>query len=131
MECPLRQSLLRPAVDLRILNHMVQYTSSLDSVFAAVADPTRRGILERLGRREASITELADAFEMTLTGMKKHVRVLEDAGLVQTRKVGRVRTCALGKRRLTAEAAWIAKYQQMLEAQLDSLGAFLERTKGD
>jgi len=110
---------------------MVQYTSELDSVFAAVADPTRRGILERLGRREASISELAEAFDMTLTGMKKHVSVLEDAGLVQTKKVGRVRTCSLGKRSLTAEAAWIAKYQQMLEAQLDSLGEFLERTKGD
>jgi DNA-binding transcriptional ArsR family regulator len=114
-----------------ILNHMVQYSSSLDDVFAAVADPTRRGILERLGRREASITELAETFDMTLTGMKKHVRVLEDAGLVQTKKVGRVRTCTLGRRRLAAEAAWIAKYQQMLEAQLDSLGEFLERTKGE
>jgi DNA-binding transcriptional ArsR family regulator len=110
---------------------MVQYTSDLDSVFAAVADPTRRGILERLGRREASITELAEAFDMTLTGMKKHIRVLEDAGLVRTEKVGRVRSCTLGPRRLAAEAAWIAKYQQMLEAQLDSLGDFLERTKGD
>jgi DNA-binding transcriptional ArsR family regulator len=110
---------------------MVQYTSDLDSVFAAVADPTRRGILERLGRREASITELAEAFDLTLTGMKKHIRVLEDAGLVRTEKVGRVRTCTLGPRRLAAEAAWIAKYQQMLEAQLDSLGDFLERTKGD
>ena len=123
---PLRSSEATP-----ILNHMVQYSSSLDEVFGAVADPTRRGILERLGRREASITELAEAFDMTLTGMKKHVRVLEDAGLVQTKKVGRVRTCTLGPRRLAAEAAWIAKYQQMLEAQLDSLGEFLERTKGD
>ena len=110
---------------------MVQYLSSLDAAFAAVADPTRRGILERLGRRDASITELADAFDMTLTGMKKHVQLLEDAGLVQTQKVGRVRTCTLGPRRLTAEAAWIAKYQQMVEARLDSLGEFLERTKGD
>ena len=110
---------------------MVQYPSDLDAAFAAVADPTRRGILERLGRREASITELAEAFDMTLTGMKKHVKVLEDAGLVQTEKVGRVRTCTLGPRRLTAEAAWIAKYKQMVEARLDSLGAFLERTKGD
>jgi len=110
---------------------VVQYQAQLDRTFAALADPTRRGILERLGRREASITELAEAFDMTLTGMKKHVRVLEDAGLVQTKKVGRVRTCTLGKRRLTAEAAWIAKYQQMLEAQLDSLGEFLERTRGD
>jgi DNA-binding transcriptional ArsR family regulator len=110
---------------------MVQYTSDLDAAFAAVADPTRRGVLERLGRREASITELAEAFDMTLTGMKKHVKVLEDAGLVQTQKVGRVRTCSLGPRRLTAEAAWIASYQKMVEARLDSLGAFLERTKGD
>src|SRR4029078_3568697 len=118
-----------PAV--AILNHMVQYSSDLDAVFAAVADGTRRGILERLGRREAAISELAEQFEMTLPGMKKHVQLLEDAGLVRTQKIGRVRTCTLGTRRLTAEAAWIAKYHQMLEAQLDSLGAFLERTKGD
>ena len=110
---------------------MVQYSSDLDSVFTAVADGTRRGILERLGRRQASISELAEQFDMTLTGMKKHVQLLEDAGLVRTQKVGRVRTCSLGARRLTAEAAWIAKYHQMLEAQLDSLGEFLERTKGD
>ena len=110
---------------------MVQYTSDLDAVFAAVADSTRRGILAQLGRREASITELAQAFDMTLTGMRKHVRVLEDAGLVQTRKEGRVRTCTLGPRRLTDEAAWIANYQRMVEARLDSLGEFLERTKGD
>ena len=126
-----RRQPLRRAWSAHILNHMVQYSSSLDDVFAAVADPTRRGILERLGGREASITELAEAFDMTLTGMKKHVHVLEDAGLVQTKKVGRVRTCSLGPRRLAAEAAWIAKYQQMLEARLDSLGEFLERTKGD
>ena len=110
---------------------MVQYSSDLDSVFTAVADGTRRGILERLGRRQASISELAEQFDMTLTGMKKHVQLLEDAGLVRTQKVGRVRTCSLGARRLTAEAAWIAKYHQMVEAQLDSLGEFLERTKGD
>jgi DNA-binding transcriptional ArsR family regulator len=110
---------------------MVQYSSDLDSVFTAVADGTRRGILERLGRREASISELAEQFDMTLTGMKKHVQLLESAGLVRTQKVGRVRTCSLGTRRLTAEAAWIAKYHQMVEAQLDSLGEFLERTKGD
>jgi DNA-binding transcriptional ArsR family regulator len=110
---------------------MVQYSADLDIVFTAVADGTRRGILERLGRREASISELAEQFEMTLTGMKKHVQLLENAGLVRTQKIGRVRTCTLGSRRLTAEAAWIAKYHQMLEAQLDSLGEFLERTKGD
>jgi DNA-binding transcriptional ArsR family regulator len=110
---------------------MVQFSRNLDSAFAAVADPTRRGILERLGHRQASITELADAFDMTLTGMKKHVRLLEEAGLVKTEKVGRVRTCRLGPRRLADEAAWIGKYQQMLDARLDSLGEFLERTKGD
>ena len=110
---------------------MVQFSRNLDSAFAAVADPTRRGILERLGHRQASITELADAFDMTLTGMKKHVRLLEDAGLVKTEKIGRVRTCRLGPRRLADEAAWIGKYQQMLDARLDSLGEFLERTKGD
>jgi DNA-binding transcriptional ArsR family regulator len=110
---------------------MVKYQSDLDAVFAAVADPTRRGILERVGSREASITDLAESFRMTLTGMKKHVRVLEDAGLVQTEKVGRVRTCKLGPRRMADEAAWIGKYHQMLDARLDSLGEFLERTKGD
>ena len=106
---------------------MVQYPSA----FAAVADPNRRGILDRLGRHEATITELAEAFGMTLTGMKKHVRVLEEAGLVRTHKVGRVRTCSLGTRRLADEAAWIANYHATLDARLDRLGAFLERTKGD
>jgi DNA-binding transcriptional ArsR family regulator len=110
---------------------MVQYSPRLDITFAAVADPTRRGILERLGRGDASITELADAFEMTLTGMNKHVRVLEDARLLTSAKVGRVRICRLGSRRLTDEAAWIAQYEAMVNARLDSLEAFLERTKGD
>ena len=108
---------------------MVHYSPRLDTTFAAVADPTRRGILERLGRGDASITELADAFEMTLTGLKKHVQVLEDARLLTTEKVGRVRVCRLGSRRLTDEAAWIAKYEQMVNARLDSLEAFLQRTK--
>lgn len=110
---------------------MVQYSSALDTAFAAVADSTRRGILERLGRREQTVTELANAFEMTLTGMKKHVRLLENAGLVRSEKIGRVRTCRLGPRRLAKEAAWIAKYQETLEARFDSLEEFLDRTKGD
>jgi DNA-binding transcriptional ArsR family regulator len=110
---------------------MFQFSSDLDTIFAAVADATRRGILERLGRRDASISELAEAFDMTLTGMKKHVRLLEDAGLVRTEKVGRVRTCTLGPRRMADEAAWIGKYHEMLDARLDSLGDFLERTRGD
>ncbi len=104
---------------------------ALDSAFGALADPTRRGILERLGEGEASISELADGFAMTLTGVRKHVRVLEDAGLVATEKVGRVRRCRLGPRRLEAETAWMESYRQMLESRLDSLGAFLERTKGE
>lgn len=110
---------------------MVQYRTTPDDAFAAVADPTRRGILERLGARDASITDLADAFDMTLTGMKKHVQILEDAGLVTTAKLGRVRTCRLGPRRLTKEAAWIARYEEMLNARYDRLEAFLERTKGE
>jgi DNA-binding transcriptional ArsR family regulator len=110
---------------------MVQYVSRLDTAFAALSDATRRGILERLGRGDASISDLAHRFEMTLTGMRKHVNVLEGAGLVTTEKVGRVRTCRLGPRRLEDETAWITKYRQVLEARLDSLGEFLARTKGD
>ncbi len=109
---------------------MVQF-SHIDSGFAALADPTRRGILERLGHGEASISDLAACFGMTLTGIKKHVRVLEQAGLVTTAKVGRSRLCRLGPRRLEAEATWIATYRQMLESRLDRLGQFLDRTKGE
>lgn len=109
---------------------MVQYTKRLDRSFAALSDPTRRGILERLGRRDAAISELAEEFEMTLTGVKKHVRVLEEAGLVSTEKIGRVRRCTLGPRRLDDETAWIEEYRRMLEDRLNRLGEFLERTKG-
>jgi DNA-binding transcriptional ArsR family regulator len=110
---------------------MVQYSAKLDVTFAAVSDPTRRGILQRLGRGDASISDLAGSFAMTLTGIKKHVQVLEGAGLVTTRKVGRVRTCKVGPRRLADEASWIGKYQEMLEARFNELGKFLERTKGE
>jgi DNA-binding transcriptional ArsR family regulator len=110
---------------------MVQYSSLRDDAFSAIADGTRRGVLDRLGRGAASITELAGAFDMTLTGMKKHVQVLEDAGLVTTEKVGRVRRCRLGARRLDEEQSWIAHYQSMLEARYDRLGEFLERTRGE
>jgi DNA-binding transcriptional ArsR family regulator len=109
---------------------MVQSPPELDRAFAALSDPTRRAILERLGREDASISDLAANFEMTLTGVKKHVQVLEGAGVVTTAKVGRVRHCTLGPRRLDEETAWIARYEQMLEARLDRLGDFLERTKG-
>ena len=120
---------MRGAVRVRILNHMVQYTHSLDSAFAALSDATRRGILERLGRGSASISDLAASFGMTLTGIKKHVRILEEAELVTTEKVGRVRTCGLGPRRLEDEQAWIANYQHMLEARYDRLDEFLRRTR--
>jgi DNA-binding transcriptional ArsR family regulator len=103
----------------------------MDRAFAALSDPTRRGVLRRLGSGDASITDLATAFDMTLTGMKKHVQLLEDAGLVATEKVGRVRTCRLGTQKLTAEADWIRTYAEMVDARLDRLGRFLERTKGD
>lgn len=110
---------------------MVQYVAQLDTAFGALSDRTRRGILERLGAGEASIGDLAARFGMTLTGMRKHVRILEAARLVSTKKVGRVRRCRLGRRRLEDETAWIAHYHQMLEERLDRLGAFLDRTKGD
>jgi DNA-binding transcriptional ArsR family regulator len=106
---------------------MVQLSSRLDASFGALADPVRRGILQRLGKTDASISDLAVKFEMTLTGMKKHVQILEEAGLVTTEKIGRVRHCRLGPRTLEAEAAWIATYRQMLESRLDRLGEFLDR----
>jgi DNA-binding transcriptional ArsR family regulator len=109
---------------------MVQYSRArLDASFAAIADATRRGVLEQLGRGNASITDLAGKFQMTLTGMKKHVGVLEQAGLVKTEKVGRVRTCRLGPRRLEEEAAWIAKYRQLWSARFDELDIVVEELK--
>ena len=109
---------------------MVQYSQTcFDSSFAALADVTRRGVLEQLGRADASITELADKFRMTLTGMKKHVGILEQAGLVTTEKVGRVRTCKLGPRRLEEESAWIEKYRQLWDARFDELDKVIEDLK--
>ncbi len=109
---------------------MVQYRPAhLDSSFAALSDATRRGVLEQLGRGEASITELAGKFHMTLTGMKKHVGVLEQAGLVTTEKIGRVRTCKLGQRRLEDEAAWIETYRQRWAERFDELDAIVEELK--
>ena len=96
-------------------------TTRLDASFAALADSTRRGVLEQLGRADASITDLADRFHMTLTGMKKHVGVLEQAGLVATEKVGRVRTCRIGARRLEEVAAWIERYHQLWDARFGEL----------
>lgn len=108
---------------------MVQHQASLDATFAALSDVTRRGVLERLGRSDASITDLAQRFRMTLTGMKKHVGVLEQAGLVTTEKVGRVRTCRLGPHRLEQEAAWIARHHQLWSARFDALDSIVEDLK--
>ena len=109
---------------------MVQLaTARLDDSFAALSDATRRGVLEQLGRADASITDLAEKFHMTLTGMKKHVGVLERAGLVATEKVGRVRTCKLGLHRLEEEAAWIERYRQFWEARFDALDEIVEELK--
>src|SRR5688572_13016560 len=113
-----------------ILNHMVQYSrTGFDASFAALSDATRRGVLEQLGCADASITDLAKKFHMTLTGMKKHVGVLEQAGLVTTEKVGRVRTCKLGLRRLEEEAAWIERYRQLWAARFDELDKVVEELK--
>ena len=109
---------------------MVQGGPALDVSFAALSDRTRRGILERLGRGDATISELAATFEMSLTGVRKHVAVLEGAGLVSTAKTGRARRCRLGPRRLEQEVAFIASYRAMLEARLDRLGELLEQTRG-
>ena len=112
------------------LNHMVQcQPASLDATFAALSDVTRRGVLEQLWRADASISDLAEKFDMTLTGMKKHVGVLEQAGLVTTQKVGRVRTCKLGPRRLEEEAAWIARHHELWSARFDALDRIVEELK--
>ena len=121
---------LRAVTPSYILNHMVQYFQShFDASFGALSDPTRRGVLEQLGRADASISTLAQRFHMTLTGMKKHVGVLEQAGLVTTQKVGRVRTCRLGVRGLQEEAAWIEKYRQLWSARFDELDNVVDELK--
>jgi len=109
---------------------MVQH-QEIDRTFSALADPTRRDLLERLSRGSATISELAEPYGISLTGMKKHVQVLEDAGLVTTQKVGRARRCSLGPRRLEDVEDWIGSYRRMLEDRLDRFGELLERTKGD
>ena len=109
---------------------MVQWAqANFDVSFGALSDATRRGVLEQLGRGDASITALAQKFHMTLTGMKKHVGVLEQAGLVTTEKVGRVRTCRLGRRRLQEEAEWIETYRQLWSARFDELDKVVEKLK--
>ena len=112
------------------LNHMVQYSQTrVNTSFAAISDATRRGVLEQLGRADASITDLASKFHMTLTGMKKHVGILEQAGLVTTQKIGRVRTCKLGLSALEEEAAWIERYRLLWDARFDELDKVVEELK--
>ncbi len=122
---------LLPATDARaILNQMAQYFQArFDASFAALSDPTRRGVLEQLIRADASVTALAERFRMTLTGMRKHIGVLEQAELVTTEKVGRVRTCRLGPRRLEQEAAWIENYRQLWAARFDALDTVIDELK--
>lgn len=108
---------------------MVQYSATIDASFAALSDATRRGVLEQLRRADASITELATRFHMTLTGMKKHVDILERAGLVVTEKVGRVRTCRLGQRSLQAEMAWMAQHQKLWDARFDALEEVVQKSE--
>lgn len=109
---------------------MVQlHQARFDTSFAALSDATRRGVLEQLGRSDASITDLAETFRMTLTGMKKHISVLEKAGLVTSEKVGRVRTCRLGISRLEQEAEWIERYRQLWDARFDQLDMVVEELK--
>jgi DNA-binding transcriptional ArsR family regulator len=122
--------LASPPVRVLILNYMVQYSPArVDASFAALSDPTRRGVLEQLGRADASITDLAVKFDMSLTGMKKHVGVLEQAGLVVTEKVGRTRTCKLGRSRLEEEVAWIERYRRLWENRFDELDRVVDELK--
>lgn len=109
---------------------MVQYSNQrLDQTFAALSDATRRGVLIQLGRGDASITKLAEQFEMTLTGMKKHVGILEEAGLVKTAKVGRVRTCSLGSSQLDSATQWMEKYKELWTQRFDALDAVVQELK--
>ena len=125
-----RRSALPSATAHAILNRMAQYSQArFNASFAALSDPVRRGVLEQLMRADASVTDLAERFHMTLTGMRKHIGVLEQAELVTTEKVGRVRSCKLGPRRLEEEAAWIENYRQLWDARFDALDTVIEELK--
>jgi DNA-binding transcriptional ArsR family regulator len=121
---------LHPKFRMFILHHMVQYTQAhFNASFAALSDPTRRGVLEQLARADASITDLAEKFDMTLTGMKKHIGVLEHAELVTTEKIGRVRTCRIGPCRLEEETAWLERFRRLWDARFDALDGVIEELK--
>ncbi len=113
------------------MNLMVQYSTTVDRAFAALADPTRRAVLERLGSGRATISELAAPFGMSLTGMKKHVRILEEANLVTTQKVGRTRECRLGPEQMDDVTWWIERHRKRWERRLDRLEALIEKRKGE
>ena len=108
---------------LAIVNPMVQYSPTVDRAFAALGDSTRRAVLERLGSGSATISELAEPFGMSLTGMKKHIRLLEDARLVTTEKVGLSRRCSLAPSAFEGISTWLQR--------LDRFAQVVERTKGD
>ena len=108
---------------------MVKYAATIDRSLAAIADPTRRDILERLGRGPATITELAKPYDISLPGLLKHVRILEEAQLVETKKNGRTRECRLGQARLDDVDAWVDRYRKRWEGRLDRMEAYLARKK--
>ena len=109
---------------------MVQYSGTLDDTFSALSDPTRRDILRRLGSGPATITQLAEPIGMSLTGLKKHIRILEEAHLVTTEKIGRARECRLGPGRLEEATKWIESYRRRWERRLDKLEEYIEQKKG-
>jgi DNA-binding transcriptional ArsR family regulator len=118
-----------PAVSA-ILNHMVQYSNSLDGAFSALSDPTRRAILDRLSNGSATISELAEPAGISLTGIKKHVQVLEQAGLVSTEKRGRTRHCSLGPQRLEDAGQWIEEFRRGWKERLDQVEEIIDKKKG-
>lgn len=109
-----------------ILKHVLNYQQPLDSVFQALADPTRRGMIARLSRGPASVSELAEPLDMSLPAVVQHLQVLETSGLISTEKVGRVRTCRLDAKALTSAEDWISSQRASWEARLDRLGEYLE-----
>lgn len=113
-----------------ILNHMVNYsTVVLDKTFGALADPTRRAMIQRLARGEYSVTELAQPFDMSLPAISKHVRILEEAGILVRRKTGRTYHCRLQPQPLEEATQWVEQHRMFWEKQLGSLAAFLAETK--
>ena len=108
-----------------ILSHMEHYSESLNSIFQALADPTRRAVVGRLGQGPATIGDLARPFDMALPSFMKHIHVLEGSGLIRTRKIGRVRTCTLETRQLTQVDTWMAAQRSLWEARTDRLEQFV------